>query len=222
MHFRVYCISVALLSAATGNPLASPQPEDNPGSLDLWQSDGDSLTEAPLNDDSLTLPSLNSIFSDAPSDYSLFSDGDAISAAFQTGSDGEATDSLVASCLGVSNVDSSSDLDILISRDSLTDTWTSLRPATEENQCIDPLNRNRQPSPQPELRIPSLEDDFDSVECPPLPDGRKRQPLCCYKEDIEVSPGVHVAQGCWNCEYFRRFLHKSCHGKYTNDYLSGN
>lgn len=208
MRFRVYCVSVALLSATTGKPLASPQPEDSLGSLDLWQSDGGSLNQAPINEEYLPLLSLTSVFSDAASDYSLFSDGDAISGAFPTGVDGEVTDSLVASCLGTSNIDSSSDLDILISRDSLSNIFTSLGPATEENQCRDPSNQTPKPPSQPELRIPSLLQEFDSVECPPLPDGRKRQPLCCYKPDLEVSPGIQIAQGCWSCEYLQKFHHR--------------
>lgn len=171
------------------------------GSSEIWPSDAGMFTEAAAgNLDSSALLALNPVSSDVSSGYSMFSDSDAGLSAFAMGSDGENTSNLVASCVGESNVDPSSGLDILMSRDSLDETWTSLAPATEENQC--PSKQDPKPPPEPQLSIPSLLEYIDTDECPPLPDGRKRHALCCYDPDIVISPGNSVAKNCWRCKCF--------------------
>lgn len=202
MRSRVCFISIALLSVTAGKPLSSPGPDDAVDFSDMWASDGDFFSDPAANLDSSVLSVLDPVSSNSGYDYSMFSDSDAdLSSAFALDSDGENTSNLVASCVGDSNVDPSSGFDILKSRDLLEDqTWTSLDPSTEQKIC--PGNPKPNPPPEPPLKIPSLFDFLtNKQECPPLPDGRKRQPLCCYDPDMVTPTGVTISKNCWRCQY---------------------
>lgn len=197
MRSRVCLISIALLSVTTGKPFASPQPDDTMDFSDMWPSDRELFTEPAANLDSSAFLSLNPASSDAASEYSMFSDSGADLSAFTMDSDAENTNNLIASCVGDSNVDPSSGLDMLKSRDSLDQIWTSLKPSTDQKLC--PADRDPKPPPEPSLKIPPLDEYADTEECPPLPDGRKRQPLCCYDPDVTTPSGESVSKNCWRC-----------------------
>ena len=187
MHSRVCVISISLLSVTSGKPLSLPEPDDATGFLDLWPSDGGFFTEPTAT--------LESSY-----DYSMFSDSDANLSGFAMDSDGENMRNLVTSCVDESNIDPFSGLDILKPRDSLAQMWTTLEPSTEQKLC--PANRDPQPPPEiPPLMLPFLNDYADTEECPPLPDGRKRQALCCYDPDVQTPNGDSVSKNCWRCQY---------------------
>ena len=197
MRSRVRLIFVAMLSLTTGKPVSSPQPDEIRGLSDIWPSDGGLFTEPAANLDSSAFLNLNPISSDAGYDYSMFSDSDADISTSAIDWDEEKTSNLDTFCVGDSNVDPPSDLDILMSRDSLDQIWTSFGPSTEQKLC--PANRDPQPPPQAPLQIPSLDQYDVTEECPPLPDGRKRHALCCYDPDVHTPSGDVVAKNCWRC-----------------------
>lgn len=199
MRSRVRLIFAALLSITTGKPVSSPQPDDFWGLSDIWASDGGLYNEPAANLDSSAFLSLNPVSSDAWYDYSMVSDSDADISTFAIPSDEENTSNLDTFCVGDSNVDPPSDLDILMSRDSLDQIWTSFGPSTEPKLC--PANRDPQPPPQAPLHIPSPEQFDIAEECPPLPDGRRRHALCCYDPDVPTPSGDVVAKNCWRCQY---------------------
>ena len=218
MRFKESFLHIALFSSTTaGKPLASPPGQDET-QLDFSEispSDTDLLfTEAPSNDiiDSSLSPS--NTFPDDATDYSMFSDNnndDVNPAAFLAGSTGDivGNNNLIASCLGESNNVNSllgdDSANILRSREDYSPDDNTNWITMEGTQCS-VNNRNPQqppPPPEPQLRTPSLlEEYFDTPECPPLPDGRRRQPLCCYSPDVEVSPGTYVAEFCWRRQLF--------------------
>lgn len=190
-----------LFAITSAKPLSSPQPE---GDLEI--------SEVPVNFVALSseTSSSNILFSNDPSDYSLFlntydnSVGPESSDIFPVSSDGDTRNNLVTSCLSEINLDPPTALDILRPRDSLDGAWTSLSPQTENGgqKCANPYNQAPKPPPpssQPELRLPSLLEDLDFEKCPPLPDGTKRQALCCYGPDIKTGGKIWIAQTCWSC-----------------------
>lgn len=197
MRSRIRLSFVALLSVTTGKPVSSPQPDDTVGFSDIWPSDGGLFTEPAASLDSSVFLSLNPVPSDAGYDYYMFADSDTDISASVMDSDEENTSNLDPSCVGDSNVDPPSDLDILRSRDSLDQTWTSLEPSPEQKLC--PANREPKPPPQTPLQLPSLDQYDVTEECPPLPDGRKRHALCCYDPDMREASGDVVAKNCWRC-----------------------
>lgn len=197
MRSRVCLVSVTLLSVTAGKPVSSPQPDDSTGFSDIWPSDGGLFTEPAANPDSSVFLTLNPVSSDVGYDYYMFPDSDAESSSFAIDSGEEITSNLDASCVGNSNVDQASTLDIIKSRDLLDQTWTSLEPSTNQKLC--PADRDSKPPPQTPLQLPSLQQYTDAEECPPLPDGRKRQALCCYDPDVKTPSGDVVSKNCWRC-----------------------
>lgn len=199
MRSRVRLVFVALLSVTTGKPISSPQPDDTMDFSDMWSSDGGLFAEPAASLDSSVFLALNPVSSDAGWDYSMFSDGDGDISASVLDSDEANASNIDVSCISDSDVGSPSDLDILKSRDSLDETWTSFEPSTEKKVC--PINREPQPPQQSPLQLPSLDQYDVTDECPPLPDGRQRHALCCYDPDVREPSGDIVAKNCWRCQY---------------------
>lgn len=197
MRSRGRLIFVALLSVVTGKPVSSPQPDDTGDFSDIWPSDGGLFTEPPASLDPSVFMAFNPVSSDVGSDYSMFSDSDADISASVLDSDEENTSNLDVACVSDSDVDSPSNMDLLMSRDALDQTWTSLKPSTQQKVC--PANREPQPPPQVPLQLPTLDQYDVTEECPPLPDGRERHALCCYDPDVREPSGAVVAKNCWRC-----------------------